>query len=150
VRDRWIARNFALRAGQLTGLGDDISFLTIEEVLNVLSEDEAVVKFIPARKNIYIRYSSLPAYPSIICGRFDPFQWAVDPKRRNDIYDAYGSASGSTSDSSESKSNVITGSAGSAGQIEGVVRLIHSPEEGDQLEKGEVLVTLQADIAKFI
>ncbi|MHB8076340.1 PEP/pyruvate-binding domain-containing protein [Desulfosporosinus fructosivorans] len=147
VRDRWVARNFALRAGQLTGLGDDVFFLTIEEVLNVLSGDEAVVKFIPARKDIHRKYSSLPAYPSIICGRFDPFLWAVDPKRRNDIYDAYGSASGSTYDSSESKGNVITGSAGSAGRIEGVVRRLHSPEEGDQFQKGEILVTSQTDIA---
>ena len=60
VRDRWVARTFALRVAQLTGLGDDIFFLTIEEVLNVLSGDEAVVKFIPARKDIHRRYSSLP------------------------------------------------------------------------------------------
>ncbi|HZK83268.1 MAG TPA: PEP/pyruvate-binding domain-containing protein, partial [Desulfosporosinus sp.] len=140
VRDRWVARNFALRAGQLTGLGDNIFFLTIEEVLNALSGDEAVVKFIPARKDIHGRYSSLPAYPSIICGRFDPFLWALDPKRRNDIYDAFDSTSRSTYDSSESKGNVITGTAGSAGRIEGVVRHLHSPEEGDQFQKGEILV----------
>lgn len=147
VRDRWIARNLAIRAGQLTGLGDDIFFLTIEEVMNVLSGDEVVVQFIPARKDIHKRYSSLPAYPSIICGRFDPFQWAIDPKRSNDIYDAYGSTSASTNDSSVSKGNVITGSAGSAGRFEGVVRRLHSPEEGDQFQKGEILVTSQTDIA---
>ncbi len=62
VRDRWVARTFALRAGQLTGLGDDIFFLTIEEVLSVLSGDQAVVKYIPTRKDIHKRYSSLPAY----------------------------------------------------------------------------------------
>ena len=145
VRDRWVARNFALRAGQLTGLGEDIYFLTIEEVLNVLSGDEAVVKFIPARKDIHGRYSSLPAYPSIICGRFDPFLWAVDPKRRNDIYNA--SASDLTYATGDLKSDSITGSPGSAGRIEGVVRRLNNPEEGGQLQKGEILVTTQTDIA---
>jgi len=147
VRDRWVARTFALRAGQLTGLGERIFFLTIEEVLDVLSTDESAVRFIPARKDTHRRYSSLPSYPSIICGRFDPFRWAEDPKRRNDIYDAYSSISAATYDSSESKGSIITGSAGSAGRIEGVVRCLKGPEEGDQLQKGEILVTAQTDIA---
>jgi pyruvate,water dikinase len=143
VRDRWVARTFALRAGQLTGLGDNIFFLTIDEVLDVLSGDETAVKFIPKRKETYRRYSALPAYPSIICGRFDPFQWAADPNLRNDIYDAYASTSGSTYDSSESKRDVVTGSAGSAGRIEGVVRRLDRPEDGDQFQKGEILVASQ-------
>jgi len=148
VRDRWVARTFALRAGNFTGLGDNIFFLTIEEVLDVLSTDESAVRFIPARKDIHRRYSSLPSYPSIICGRFDPFRWVEDPKRRNDSYDAYGgSISADMYDSSESKGSVITGSAGSAGRIEGVVRCLKGPEEGDQLQKGEILVTAQTDIA---
>jgi rifampicin phosphotransferase len=147
VRDRWVARNFALRAGQLTGLGDEIFFLTIDEVLNVLSGDEAVVKNIPARKEMHRKYSSLPDYPSIICGRFDPFRWAADPMRRTDIYEAYDSSSGSMNDSNESEVDVISGSAGSAGRIEGVVRRLFRPEEGDQLQTGEILVTSQTDIA---
>lgn len=147
VRDRWVARAFAIQAGQLTGLGDDIFFLTIDEVLDVLSGDKTAVKFIPARKETYRRYSALPAYPSIICGRFDPFRWAVDPNRRNDIYDAYAFTSGSTYDSSDAKCEAITGSAGSAGRIEGVVRRLDRSEEGDQLQKGEILVTSQTDIA---
>ncbi|EGW37030.1 PEP/pyruvate-binding domain-containing protein [Desulfosporosinus sp. OT] len=147
VRDRWVARKFALHAGQLTGLGDDIFFLTIEEVLDVLSGDEAALKLIAARKDIHSRYSSLPVYPSIICGRFDPFQWVADPERRHDIYVASGFTSAATSDSSELNDNLITGSAGSAGRFEGVVRRLDSPEEGDQLQKGEILVTSQTDIA---
>lgn len=148
VRDRGVARAFALRAGQLTGLGDDIFFLTIKEVLDVLSGDDSSVKFIPARKETYRKYSSLPAYPSIIRGRFDPFRWAADPNRRNDIYDAYASTSNSTYDSSEeSKREAITGSPGSAGRIEGMVRRLDRLEEADQLQKGEILVTSQTDIA---
>lgn len=33
-------------------------------------------------------FTSPPAYSSVICGRFDPFQWAEDPQRQNDLYDA--------------------------------------------------------------
>ena len=31
---------------------------------------------------------ALPPFPSIIRGRFDPFQWAAVPQRRSDIHDA--------------------------------------------------------------
>ncbi|MEW6182122.1 MAG: hypothetical protein AB1500_02940 [Bacillota bacterium] len=72
VRDRSVARAFALRAGELTGLGDDIFFLTVEEVLNALSGGTDAVKYIPARKETYRRYLALPAYPSIIRA-FRPF-----------------------------------------------------------------------------
>ncbi len=147
VRDRWVARTFALRAGQLTGLNDDIFFLTIEEVLDVLAGNKTAVNFIPARKETYIRYSNLPAYPSIIRGRFDPFRWAAGPNRCNDIYDAFESTSSFTNDSGYTKPNVIKGSAGSAGRIEGVVRRLDYPQEGEQLQKGEILVTSQTDIA---
>lgn len=147
VHDRWVARNFALRAGELTGIGDDIFFLTIDEVLDVLSGNKEAVKFISARKENYRRYSALPAYPSIICGRFDPLKWAEDPQRRSDIYDAYGSSIASEDSSKESNPNIITGSAGSGGRIEGVVRCLNRIEDGEQLEKGEILVTSQTDIA---
>ncbi len=147
VRDRWIARTFAVRAGQLTGLGDDIFFLTIQEVLDVLLHDGITVNFIPARKETYRRYSALPTYPPIICGRFEPFQWATDPNRRNDLYDAYTSTSGSTYYSTDPIREAITGSAGSAGRIEGIVRRLDRPEEGNQLQQGEILVTSQTDIA---
>lgn len=147
VRDRWVARKFALRAGELTGIGDDIFFLTIDEVLDVLSGNKEAVKFIPARKEIYQRYSALPVYPSIICGRFDPFQWTEDPQRHNDIYNSYASSIVSEDSSKESNRNSITGSPGSGGRIEGVVRCLNRIEEGEQLEKGEILVTSQTDIA---
>jgi rifampicin phosphotransferase len=34
---------------------------------------------------------ALPPYPTLIRGHFDPFQWAVDPQRRSDVFDASGS-----------------------------------------------------------
>lgn len=145
VRDRWLIRLFALRAGELSGLGNDIFFLTLEEVMALLEGDDTAVADIPARVEIYDSYRTLPAYPAIILGRFDPFQWAADPNRRSDIY--------VTGDSFQIMTeqigvgDVISGSPGSAGRVEGLVRRIDAPEEGDQLLEGEVLVTAQTDIA---
>ena len=44
-------------------------------------------------------------------------------------------------------STIITGSPGSAGQVEGTVRVLANPEEGQHLKPGEILVTVQTDIA---
>jgi pyruvate,water dikinase len=145
VRDRWVVRSFALGAGELTRLGDDIFFLTIDEVLDVLSGNETAINYIPARQETHKRYSALPPYPSIIRGRFDPFQWAADPNHRSDIFDSHNLVP--ISDSDNVGLEDITGSPGSAGWVEGVVRRLDRPEDGDQLQEGEVLVTVQTDIA---
>ncbi len=145
VRDRWMVRAFALRAGELTGLGNDIFFLTINEVLDVLAGDEKAVPFVPARKQTYASYRALPSYPSIIRGRFDPFQWAADPKRRSDLFDAR--APLPEIDTEVGDADIITGSPGAAGLVEAVVRRLDRPEDGDQLQEGEVLVAMQTDIA---
>ncbi|MFQ5859177.1 MAG: PEP-utilizing enzyme [Anaerolineae bacterium] len=145
TRDRWIVRAFAVRAGELAGLGDDIFFLTIDEVLDVLAGDETAVEYIPARRDTHERYRALPPYPSIIRGRFDPFQWAVDPSRRSDIFDAH--APIPTAVREDDGSHTIVGAAGAAGRAEGIVRRLDRPEEGEQLQEGEVLVAAQTDIA---
>jgi pyruvate,water dikinase len=145
VRDRWIVRDFALRAGELTGLGEDIFFLTLDEVLDALSGEMRAVDYIPARKETHDRYRALPPYPSLIRGRFDPFQWAADPERRSDLFDAHAPLPALAS--IEGGSNVIIGSPGAAGRVEGVVRRLTRPEDGDQLQAGEVLVAMQTDIA---
>jgi hypothetical protein len=85
VRDRWLVRTFALRAGEVTNLGDDVFFLTLDEMLANLSGDETAVAAIPVQVETYQRYKALPEYPSIIVGRFDPFQWAANPNRRTDL-----------------------------------------------------------------
>jgi pyruvate,water dikinase len=135
----WVEREWALRAGDLTGLGDDIFLLTIDEVLALLSGDDAATVHIPARRETYARYRALPPYPMIIRGPFDPFQWAADPNRRNDIYDATAAAPLSTSDT-------ITGFAGAAGRVEGRVRVLDGPEQGDQLQPGEILVAVTTNV----
>jgi phosphohistidine swiveling domain-containing protein len=134
-----VERAWALRAGELTGLGDDIFMLTIDEVLDLLSGDDTATVHIGARKETYARYRSLPPYPMIIRGPFDPFAWAADPDRRNDIYDATAAAPMSTS-------NTITGFAGAAGRVEGCVRVLDGPEQGDQLRAGEILVAVTTNV----
>lgn len=79
-----MVRLFALRASELTHLGDDIFFLTLDEVLNLLAGDKSAINSISSRKEAYLEYKSLPPYPSLIRGRFDPFVWAADPQRRSD------------------------------------------------------------------
>ena len=144
VRDRWIVRAFALRAGEVTGLGDEVFFLTLDELMQVLSGDETAVSNIPARKETHEKYSALPPYPSIIRGRFDPFLWAADPSRRSDVFDSHTPLP--QLDSGESSSRTIRGAAGSAGRVEGLVRRLDSPREGHRLELGEILVAVQTDI----
>ena len=139
TRVLWVEREWALRAGELTGLGDDIFMLTIDEVLALLSGDDAAIVHIPVRRETHARYRALPPYPMIIRGHFDPFQWAADPKRRNDVYDATAAAPISTSDT-------ITGFAGAAGRVEGRVRVLDGPEQGDQLQPGEILVAVTTNV----
>jgi phosphohistidine swiveling domain-containing protein len=145
VRDRWLVRTFALRAGELTGLGDDVFFLTLDEMIDLLSGDESAVASIPAQKETYERYRALPSYPSIIVGCFDPLQWAANPRRRTDLYDAR--APLGVTGAGESSANLIAGSPGSAGRVQGRVRRLDRPEDGNRFQAGEILVTKQTDIA---
>lgn len=89
IRAFWVLRSFVLRAGEITGHGADLFFLPIEEVLAVLSGDDTPLAKIPARRAAFERYRSLPSYPTLIRGHFDPFRWAADPNRRSDISDEH-------------------------------------------------------------
>jgi pyruvate,water dikinase len=139
TRFLWVEREWAVRAGQLSGLGDDIFLLTIDEVLALLAGDDTATAYIPTRQETYARYRALPPYPMIIRGPFDPFHWAADSHRRSDIYDATAAAPVSTS-------NTISGFAGAAGRVEGQVRLLDGPEQGDQLQRGEILVAVTTNV----
>jgi phosphohistidine swiveling domain-containing protein len=138
-----VVRTFALRAGELTGLGDGIFFLTLDEMLAVISgnqaEMEVVTGYIPARRETYARYRALPPYPALIRGRFDPFEWAASPGRRSDVFDSHAPVAIPYSDA-------ITGFAGAAGRVEGLVRRLDSAEEGHLLQPGEILVTTTTNV----
>jgi phosphohistidine swiveling domain-containing protein len=144
TRQVWAGRVWALRAGELTGLGDDIFYLIAAEVLDLLAGKPCPAETIPTRKETDARYRALPPYPTIISGQFDPFAWAADPDRRSDVFDFHLSAR--TPAGQPGSAQVIKGVPGSAGRAEGLVRRIDRPEEGGQIQRGEILVTSQTNV----
>ncbi len=144
IRLVWVMRSWALESGELAGIGDDAFFLTVEELLELLSGKDESTSYIPNRKRTYEKYKALPPYPPLISGKFDTFQWA-----KNLGQCGVRSNSGEKSENLEavlSKGSVITGVLGSAGEAVGTVRLLKSLEEGDQLIDGEILVTSATNI----
>jgi len=109
-------------------------------MLGLLSGNASAIELIPARKAMHQRLKALPSFPTIIRGHFDPFEWAENPQRRSDIFDAQSSAV-------KDISNVITGSPGSSGKAEGLVRVVDDPHNGYLLQPGEILVAVQTDVA---
>lgn len=145
ARSEWtrvfrVNRAFALKAGNLTGIGEDVFFLYLDEVLNLLSGDKSALKHIPARRKTYEKYKALPPLPSIIRGRLDPFKWSEDPKRRVDYYDP------DLKIVNVPDSETLKGFAGAAGRVEGVVRVLTNPEEGENLKSGEILVASTTNV----
>jgi pyruvate,water dikinase len=140
TRTLTLIREWYLRAGQLTGLGEDIFFLAYQEVLDLLSGDEKSTDYIPLRRQVYERYSALPTYPPVIRGRFDPVQWAADPNRRTDFYDPTAKIQ------KIEHPSMIKGYPGSAGQVEGVVHHIDNPDEGHLLQPGEILLAVTTNV----
>jgi rifampicin phosphotransferase len=142
TRGMTIIRAWALRAGELLKLGEEIFYLTLDEALAALAGDKSTFELIPTRKEVHARYRALPPYPTLICGRFDPFAWAADPNRRSDLYDArIQTAPPTTADAT-----VIHGAAGALGVVEGIVRKLDCLSESDQFQPGEVLVTTMTNI----
>ncbi len=139
VRTFLVCRAFVLRAGALCGLGEEAFFLEFEEILQLLGGVDEFTGQIPARKGAYARFSALPQYPTLILGPFDAVEWAADPQRRTDIYDARGQIKVQFSDQ-------IQGLPGSAGVAQGRVRVLNAPEEGGQLQPGEILVAVTTNV----
>lgn len=135
-----VIRAWFLRAGELTGLGDGVFHLMDNEVLDVLAGDQSATGYIPNRRETYERQKSLPKYPVVISGRFDPYTWAQDPNRRNDVYDSHAQVK------VEEESDTIKGFPGSAGRVEGIVRILHSPTDSGQFNTGEILVASSTNV----
>ncbi|MEV4369587.1 PEP/pyruvate-binding domain-containing protein [Nonomuraea sp. NPDC049637] len=138
IRAFWVLRAFVVRAGELTGHGDDLFHLYLEEILDVLRGDASALARVPVRRATHERYAALPPYPTVIVGRFDPVRWAADPGRRADVYDARGF--------DVPVSDTVTGFPDAPGVVEGVVRVIAGPEDGDRLGPGEILVTTLTNV----
>ncbi len=133
-----LVRAYLLRAGEVTGLGERVFFLALDETRQLLNGDASCALYVPARQQAYSQAAALPPYPSIIVGAYDPFRWAADPGRRSDFFDARGAA--------PAPAIVVKGLAGSAGCAEGVVRRIDCIEDAQQVRPGEILVTTTTNI----
>ena len=132
IRYFWVLRAYALRAGELTGLGDDIFFLDKAEILRVLHGETISPRLIKQRRLAHQAYSALPPYPALIRGTFNPYLWAADPNRRSDVYIA-----GSVGEADVA----VRGFPGSAGVVEARVRVLNDAANGAALQPGEALVT---------
>jgi rifampicin phosphotransferase len=137
IRYFWVLRAYALRAGELTGLGDDIFFLDRAEIVRVLQGETISSKLIKQRRAAYRAYSALPPYPTLIRGRFNPYVWAADSKRRSDLF-----IEGSVNEADVA----VRGFPGSAGVVEARVRVLHDAAGGAALQPGEVLVTTVTNV----
>ena len=63
-----------------------------------------------------------------------------DPNRRADYYDPSLTLEGAQD------SEALKGFAGAAGRVEGIVRVLNGPEEGESLKTGEILVASTTNI----
>lgn len=145
VRAFWALRAFAVRAGELTGLGDDVFYLSDDELMRTLDspagraqENDVPSETVRRRRATYDRYRALPVYPALIRGRFDPVRWAADPGRRGDVFDEHGEQAAA--------SDLVTGFPGAVGVVEGIARVVASAEEGAALLPGEILVTTVTNV----
>jgi len=141
VRAYRVVRAFALKTAELTGVGEDIFFLYIDEVEELLKGITSQLKHIPARRKSYEFYKTLPPFPSNIRGRFNPLEWMKEPNRRLDYYDA-----SMPVELTGVSSATLKGCPGAAGRVEGVVRILTKPEEANLLQLGEILVATTTNI----
>lgn len=137
VRYFWVLRAFAMRAGELTGMGGDVFFLDAKQISAVLDGAPVDRAALAAARRAYESYRGLPTYPPLILGPFDPFRWAADPDRRTDIYGV---------DIDGAPSDRVHGFPGSAGVVEGTVRVLRDASEGAELQPGDVLVTTTTNV----
>jgi len=137
IRYFWVLRAYALRAGELTGLGEEIFFLDASEIVRALNGETLSPAMIAERRVAYGAYCSLPSYPALIRGHFDPFSWAADSDRRTDLWIAGAQLNAPMT---------VRGFPGSSGVVEGSVRVLTSAADGAALQPGEILVTAVTNV----
>jgi len=131
------------KAGKITGLGNDIFFLTYQEAWDVLRGIPTdATRHIPVRKSAYERQRAMPPYPPVIRGHFNPIKWLANPNKHKGYFDSH------EVEVKEpvGQNAVIKGMPGSAGQVEGWVRRVDRVEDANQLQPGEILVTSQTHV----
>jgi phosphohistidine swiveling domain-containing protein len=140
TRSVCVIREMYLRAGELTGLKEDVFFLTYPELEEVFDGNNESLEYISARRETDHRLRELPEFPSVISGAFNPFTWAKNPNRRIDVFDSHRQTI------EDMDPSTIHGNPGSGGVFEGIVRVINLLEEGHLLQNGEILVTSTTNI----
>ncbi|MHA2340823.1 MAG: PEP/pyruvate-binding domain-containing protein [Candidatus Hodarchaeales archaeon] len=135
-----LIRFYFLRASDYLELNKEIFFLTIDEVLQCLSGNHETIRFIPSRNEAFQKYHDLPPYPTYIQGNFDLLRWSQNPHHRSDFLPSYDSITPIET------IKTLSGFAGAQGIVKGTVRRLDSPEEGNNLKSGEILVTRTTNI----
>ncbi|MGH3288670.1 MAG: PEP/pyruvate-binding domain-containing protein [Streptosporangiaceae bacterium] len=138
ARSAWVARTWVRRAGQLTGHGENLFFLELAETIGLLEGEVAPLAKVSARRASYETLQALPLFPALMRGRFDPTRGAADPNRRSDYYDQRAQTA--------MPDDTITGFPGAAGVVEGIARVLRTPEDAAQFGDGEILVTTVTNI----
>lgn len=142
VRSTGVVRRFALKAGKLLGIGEDVFMLTVEELLAALDGDTSAYAFASARRELHLKYRALPPLPGVIVGRFDPLAWADSPDRKPAVFVAGADVAAPLGHDD----SVIVGHPGAAGRVEGTVRRLDSYADAAELKPGEILVTQLTNI----
>lgn len=130
IRGNWVLRTFVRRAGEITGAGEDLWFLSLDETLELLGGDRHPLDSVDERRDLVQRYALLPAYPTLIRGTFDPERWAQD----NPTPDPSQSPPASLREP-------LSGWPGAQGVVHGTARVILDLDDADSFHPGEILVT---------
>jgi rifampicin phosphotransferase len=147
IRYFWVLRTYAVKAGELTALGDDIFFLEGPEIIRALQGETLSSRLIGDRRAAYQAYCSLPKYPALIRGSFDPYRWAADPERRIDRYVLDSQAPSSYPRRPLARAGMaLSGFPGSSGIVEAPVRVLSDAVDGLAFRSGEVLVTTVTNV----
>ncbi|BBA33909.1 pyruvate phosphate dikinase PEP/pyruvate-binding [Methylocaldum marinum] len=135
-RQAWVIRRFAIRAAEINGLlPDDLFYLAKDELIRFLRGERNLLEHIVPRRQTFRAYSALPPLPNLISGPIDPFRWSKLPNRRTDCFVAARPAH------PVEHGSFLKGFPGSAGLVEGTVRVLTSHEQIEDFVSGEILVT---------
>ncbi len=133
-------RKFLLKVGELSGLKEDIFFLYETEIPKLLSGERDFVKHLPKRRASYQKYLSYPSFPQLIRGIFNVDEWLKKQNRSMEYYHR------GEDDYKPEGGEMIKGSAGAQGQVEGIVRLMTDMKDAPKFQKGEILLANTTNI----
>ncbi|MCP4177173.1 MAG: phosphoenolpyruvate synthase [bacterium] len=143
IRTYRTMRFYYQKAGELLKLYDDIFFLEIEELVDMLSSKNIDSELIGKRKSGYNSYIKYPQYPGLIKGSFDPKNWNTNQNKSSILYNG---------DNLEEcfQKNInkyeVYGHGASTGIVIGRVRILNRPEDSFELLNGEILVAVTTNI----